>query len=58
MLAIYAAYMICSSGASPDTVQANRFMQQYDNRLTELWKFSMEKDSVSMKKRRDNKHWH
>lgn len=58
MLAIYAAYMIASSGASPDTVQANHFLSMYNDRMIDLWKFSMEKDKISMKTRRDNKHWH
>lgn len=58
MLAIYAAWMICSTSASPDTVQADRFRTQYDDRLADLWKYCMERDSVSLKKRRDNRHWH
>jgi hypothetical protein len=58
MLALYAAYMICSTGPSADHSQADRFMQQYDARLVELWKFSMEKDKKSMMKRRDNRQWH
>jgi hypothetical protein len=58
MLALYAAYMICSTGASADHSQADRFMQQYDARLVELWKYSMEKDKKSMMKRRDNRQWH
>jgi hypothetical protein len=58
MLALYAAYMICSTGASADQSQSDRFMEQYDNRLTELWKYSMEKDKKSVMKRRDNGQWH
>lgn len=58
MLALYAAWMICSTGASADERQADRFLRQYDERLTDLWKYSMEKDKKSMLKRRDNQHWH
>ena len=57
MLSLYAAHMICTTGSSPDREQANIFMQKYDARLTELWKFSLEKDKKSMKKRKGNK-WH
>jgi len=58
ILAVYAAYMIASNGASPDVIQSNHFLDMYNNRLIDLWKFSMEKDKVSMKKRRDNRQWH
>jgi hypothetical protein len=58
VLAIYAAYMICSNGASPDTIQADHFLNMYNNRLNDLWKYTMERDKVSFKTRRDNKHWH
>lgn len=57
MLATYACYMICSTGASPDVNQANRFMDQYNESLNMLWKLSMEQDIVYPRKRRDNKHW-
>ena len=58
MLAIYAAYKIASKGASPDREQANHFAAEYDERLTELWKYSLEKDGKSLKKRTDNRQWH
>jgi len=58
MLAIYAAYMLASVGASPDTVQANHFLQMYDDKKMELWKYSMETNKVSLKRRRDNRQWH
>jgi hypothetical protein len=57
MLATYAAYMICSTGASPDENQSNRFMDQYNESLNMLWKLSMEQDVIYPRKRRDNKHW-
>jgi len=58
MLAVYAAYMLASVGASPDTIQADRFYQQYDNYLTALWKDRMNKERVYPRKPRDNKQWH
>lgn len=57
MLAVYACYMICSTGASPDFNQANRFMDQYNESLNALWKHSMEKDVIYPRKRRDNVQW-
>lgn len=58
MLAFYCIHMICSSGASPDDVQANAFMQKYDGRLNELWKNQMESEKKRYNHRRDNKQWH
>jgi len=58
MLAVYAAYKIASKGASPDREQANHFAAEYDERLTELWKYSLERDGKSLKKRKDNRQWH
>lgn len=58
MLALYCCFMIASTGASPDTTQANRFAQQYAERVTELWKHKMMTEQVSLKRRRDNVQWH
>lgn len=58
MLAFYCVHMICSSGASPDSIQANAFMQKFDDRLSELWKIQMEQDSKQKNVHRDNKQWH
>lgn len=58
MLALYCVHMICSSGASPDDIQANAYMQKYDDRLNELWKNQMEMDKKRQNHRRDNKQWH
>lgn len=58
MLALYACYMICSTGANPDYIQSNRFMDQYDARVIDLWKHKMETEKVSRKKHRDGKQWH
>lgn len=57
MLALYACYMICSTGASPDTIQADRFMQAYDDALTGLWRLQMEQKSLNPSKKRDNRLW-
>jgi len=58
ILVHYACYMICSTGANPDTIQADRFMQSYESALTELWHYQMLQESDSPTNRRDNKHWH
>lgn len=57
MLALYACYMICSTGASPDTIQADRFIQAYDEALTALWRVQMEQKALNPSKRRDNRLW-
>lgn len=36
LLALFACYEICASGASPDTIQANAFLSRYDDLLTQL----------------------
>lgn len=58
ILAIYAAYRIASKGPSPDREQANHFAAEYDERLTELWKYSLVSGGKSLKKRTDNRQWH
>ncbi len=58
MLAFYCIHMICSSGASPDTIQANAYMQKYDERLTEMWRLQMEKDQAQNLKGRANDQWY
>jgi hypothetical protein len=57
LLAIYACYMICSTGSSPDTVQADRFIQDFQDGLTNYWRLKMEQDFAFPKKPRDNRHW-
>lgn len=44
ILAVYACFKICSTGPSPDAIQANTFMQQYDDTLMEMWKNKMNAD--------------
>jgi len=57
-LAFYAVHMICASGASPDSTQANIYMQKFDSMLQSLWKYNMEKEKKLNKKPRDNPQWH
>lgn len=57
LLAIYACYKICSSGANPDTLQSDSFMQQFQSGLNMLWKLDMEQKVRYPKERRENRHW-
>lgn len=57
LLALYACYMLCSTSASPDPVQADRFMQAYNDGLNVLWKNNMEKDAKHPQRSRDNAQW-
>ena len=58
MLALYCCHKICASGSSPDTIQANMFMQKYDYARNELKKLQMEIEKGQQKKKRDNHQWH
>jgi hypothetical protein len=58
ILALWGAYRVCSDGASADREQSNHFLEEYNNRVTDLWKFMMETTQVSLRHRRDNKQWH
>lgn len=58
ILALYCCHKICASGSSPDTIQANMFMQKYDFARQEMRKFYMEQEKGQKKKGRDNKQWH
>ena len=58
MLAYYCCHMICSIGSSPDAVQADMFMQKYEDTLEAMWKFQLEQNRARSTKRRDNKGWH
>lgn len=57
ILAYYAAHMVCSTGASPDTTQADAFMQKYQSTLEELWKFKLQEEISAPTFRTDNRHW-
>jgi len=58
ILALWGAYRVCSDGASADREQSNHFLEEYNNRVTDLWKFMMETTQVSLRHRSDNKQWH
>lgn len=58
LLALYCCHMICSTGTSPDVIQANMFMQKYDSSLAELWKLQLDMDKGQNNKKRDNPQWH
>lgn len=58
LLVYYACYMICSSGASPDGVQADAFYQKFKDGLNELWKLKSNKLIDAPVKRRDNATWY
>lgn len=58
LLATYACYKIASSGASPDTVQSNMFLHEYEEVLNDLWKERMTRQIKNPLKPRDNRHWH
>ena len=57
LLAVYACYMICSTGSSPDTVQADRFVQDFNDGLHNYWRLKMEQTAAYPKKPRYNSHW-
>jgi len=57
LLALYACHMICASGASPDVVQANMFMQKFDDGMRNLRKFYSRQDDNTRMRRRDNPQW-
>jgi hypothetical protein len=58
MLAFYAAYMLASSGSSPDVIQANHFAEIYEKYHVDLWKDKNTKEIQLPRKPRDNKQWH
>jgi len=58
LLVYYACHMLCASGASPDSIQADAFMQKFEDGLSELWRTKMTKTINAPLKRNDNRHWH
>ena len=58
LLAAFACYMICSSGASPDSIQANRFANMFDSGVEQLRKQINEQKISAPEKRKDNPIWH
>lgn len=57
ILAHYACHMLCSMGASPDSIQADAFMRKYDDGLHEMWKVKMLEKKISKNKKNDNAQW-
>lgn len=58
LLIYFACYMICSSGASPDAIQADAFYQKWEEGLAEIWRHKMQTSINAPKKRKDNFTWH
>lgn len=58
LLIYFACHMICSSGASPDSVQANSFLQKYNEGVDSLWRLKSEQAIVNPTKKRDNSFWY
>ena len=58
MLAFYCVHYLFAYGSNPDTTQANAYMQKYEDRYAEFWKFEMEKASKQGNRKTDNRQWH
>ena len=58
LLAVFACYQICANGSSPDSIQANRFSDAWEQGLQQLWKHTYQQNIIAPRKRRDNKQWH
>lgn len=58
ILVWYACHAIAASGSSPDTIQADMFMQKFENAVEEIWHFQLTNEVKSPIRRRDNRHWH
>ena len=58
LLAFYCAHWLCAMGSSPDSYQADMFMQKYDDMLGEMWEDTMDDAKKVPSKRRDNRQWH
>jgi hypothetical protein len=57
MLAVYAVHMICTIGASSDPIQADIYMQKYNDALNEIWRQQMSEEGEYPSKRKDNAQW-
>lgn len=57
LLAYYACAMICSTGASPDSYNADHYMRQFEDGLDDLWKLKNEQDRKTNRFKKQNPHW-
>lgn len=58
MLVYNCIHEVCSSGANPDGLQANFYMQKYESRKKDFLTFFARKDQRTKRFRRDNPQWH
>lgn len=58
LLVYYSCYLVCSSGASPDTVQADAFKVKFEEGIEDLWRYRMTQSIYDPMFKRDNKFWH
>lgn len=57
LLVWFACHMLATMGASPDALQADMFMQKFDDGLVELWKVKMIEAKKSKNTKNDNLQW-
>ena len=57
LIVFYCCYMICSSGASPDTIQADSFKLKYEEGINDIWRLNMTQEIESPRTRKDNDFW-
>jgi hypothetical protein len=58
LLVYYANHMIATTGHSPDTMQADMFMQKWLSGLQDVIEKKAKESVTHPKKRRDNQQWH
>lgn len=57
MIVYYCCYMICSSGPSPDTIQADAFKLKFEEAVNDIWRLNMTQEIESPRTRKDNDFW-
>lgn len=57
-LAFYCVHMLAAQGAAPDKVQADFYMQKFDEVLDAAWRSHMERERKLKKRPEDNPQWH
>jgi len=57
LLVWFACHMLAASGSSPDTIQADMFMQKYTSTLEDLWRLKMTEEKKQQNRKRDNIQW-